>query len=327
MNILILGGTGFIGPHLVRHALDRGHTLTLFNRGRTNTHLFPNVEKLVGDRNGDVAALEGRRWDAVVDNSGYTPNAVRLTADVLRETPQYLFTSTRLVYRDFTGEDMNEDHPVGPVTPESEWRGYGPNKVLCERIVQETFPNGYTIPRPPIVCGPEARDDRFLYDVDRIDDGGEVMACGDPTDPVQYVDVRDLVEFYVHTLENRIVGIFNVEAPAGLFTASHLYYGIRAVTSAAVSFTWVDWDFLLEHDVRPVRNVPFWQPPRGRYVNYSLMNNSRAIAAGMRFRPFAVTAGDTLAWHRARPSEEQAPLRSGIERDKERQVLEAWHRR
>jgi 2'-hydroxyisoflavone reductase len=137
MSILILGGTGFIGPHLVTHAMQRGHTVTLFNRGRTNTHLFPDVEKLVGDRNSDLSALEGRRWDAVIDNSGYTPQQVGMTVDLLKDNvDQYLFTSTRSVYTDFTQDVMDEDAPVGPKDiPESEWDGYGPNKVLAERAV------------------------------------------------------------------------------------------------------------------------------------------------------------------------------------------------
>ena len=192
LGILILGGTGFIGPHVVRHALARGHEITLFNRGRTNTHLFPEVEKLVGDRNDDVSALEGRRWDAVIDNSGYTPDQVRLTVDALKDaTAQYLFTSTRAVYTDYTAPVMNEDAPVGPMDlPESEWRGYGPNKVLAERVVEGGFGTRTLIVRPPVIVGPGDRSDRFTYWPDRIDAGGEVLVQGDPTDPVQFIDVR-----------------------------------------------------------------------------------------------------------------------------------------
>lgn len=327
LDILVLGGTGFIGPHLVRHARDRGHTLTLFNRGRTNTHLFPDVEKLVGDRNDDVEALRGRRWDAVIDNSGYTPDQVRLTAELLRDaTDQYLFTSTRGVYRDFTADDMTEDAPIGPDLPESQWQGYGPMKVLAERVASAVFGERCTIARPSIIVGPGDRSDRFTYWVDRIDDGGEVLATGDPLDPVQYIDVRDLSEFYVRLVEARAPGVFNAEGPEASQSAAELLYGIRAVTSTPVSFTWVSWDFLAENDVLPSRDLPFWQPPRGRYRNYGRMNNRAAIAAGLRFRPLAVTASETLAWHRTRPAAQQEHLRIGISRDREVRLLEAWKR-
>ena len=265
LSILILGGTGFIGPHVVRHALSRGHEITLFNRGRTNTHLFPEVEKLVGDRNNDVAALEGRRWDAVIDNSGYTPDQVRLSVDVLRDaTAQYLFTSTRAVYTDYTAPVMNEDAPVGPKElPESEWRGYGPNKVLAERVVEGGFGTRTLIVRPPVIVGPGDRSDRFTYWPDRIDAGGEVLVQGDPTDPVQFIDVRDLAEFYVHLLEQQTAGVFNSVGPGAPLSSAELVYGIRAITATPVSFTWVDWDFLAERGQMPQQQLAFWQPPRG----------------------------------------------------------------
>ena len=326
MNILILGGTGFIGPHLVQHALDRGHRITLFNRGRTNTHLFPEVEKLVGDRNDDLSALEGRRWDAVIDNSGYTPQQVRLSVDLLRNNcDQYLFTSTRAVYTDFTHDVMDEDAPVGPKDlPESEWEGYGPNKVLAERIVQDAFGARTLIARPPVIVGPGDRTDRFTYWVDRIDDGGDILVQGDPTDPIQFVDVRDLSEFYVHLLEQSIAGIFNTEGPGSALNTAGLIHGIKAVTSTPSTFTWVDWDFLIEAGETPQQSLPFWQPPRGRYLNYGRMVNTRAIDSGMTFRPLAVIAKDTLDWHRSRATEQQETLRVGMSREREAELLRSW---
>ncbi|MGI9261818.1 MAG: NAD-dependent epimerase/dehydratase family protein, partial [Woeseiaceae bacterium] len=180
LSILVLGGTGFIGPHFVSHAMQRGHRISLFNRGRTNTHLFPDAEKLVGDRNSDLTALEGRQWDAVLDNSGYTPNQVQQSVDLLKDAcDQYLFTSTRAVYTDFTAAVMDEDAPVGPKDlPESEWSGYGPDKVLAERIVQDGFGARTLITRPPVIVGPGDRTDRFTYWVDRLDDGGDVLVQG-----------------------------------------------------------------------------------------------------------------------------------------------------
>jgi len=326
LRILVLGGTGFIGPHLVRHALERGHELTLFNRGRTNAELFPDVEKLVGDRNNDLTALEGRRWDAVIDNSGYTPQQVKLSVDLLKGAcDQYLFTSTRSVYTEFTAEVMDEDAPVGPThLPESEWDGYGPNKVLAERVVQETFGARTLITRPPIIVGPGDRTDRFTYWVDRIDDGGDILVQGDPDDPVQFVDVRDLAEFYVHLLENSVTGIYNTEGPGSPLSAAGLVYGIKAVTSTPSVFHWVDWDFLIAAGEVPQDTLPFWQPPRGRYLNYGHMDNSRAIAKGLRFRPLAVTARETLDWHRTRDAAAQEQLRTGLSREREAELLSRW---
>ena len=224
LDILVLGGTGFIGPHVVSYAMDRGHRITLFNRGRTNTHLFPEAEKLVGDRNTDLTALEGKRWDAVIDNSGYTPDQVELSVQLLKDSVgQYLFTSTRAVYRDFTADVMDEDAPLGPANvPEEQWEGYGPLKVLAERAVEAGFGDRAVIVRPPIIVGPGDRTDRFTYWVDRIDDGGEIMAWGDPDDPVQFVDVRDLAEFFVHLLEQETPGVFNAEGPEASLSSGEL---------------------------------------------------------------------------------------------------------
>ena len=326
MTILILGGTGFIGPHVVRHALARGHQITLFNRGRTNTHLFPEVEKLVGDRNSDLTALEGRRWDAVIDNSGYTPHQVGLSVDLLKDaTDQYLFTSTRAVYTDFTADVMDEDAPIGPRDlPESEWTAYGPAKVLAERAVGEGFGARTLIVRPPVIVGPGDRSDRFTYWPDRIDAGGEVLVQGDPTDPVQFIDVRDLSEFYIHLLEQQ--------------TAGHLQQR-RARSAPVVRRTRVrdprhHGDTRLFHlgrlglpcRARPdaQRQLPFWQPPSGNYLNYGRIDSSRGIAAGLTFRPLAVIAQDTLEWHRSREAGGEFQLRTGLDRATEARLLAEW---
>ena len=327
LEILVLGGTGFIGPHLVNYARERGHKLTLFNRGRTNSDLFPNVEKLVGDRDNDLSALQGRKWDAVIDNSGYTPQQVQLSVDLLKNAcDQYLFTSTRSVYEEFTAAVMDEDAPVGPRNlPESEWQGYGPMKVLAERIVMEAFGARTLITRPPVIVGPGDRSDRFTYWVDRIDDGGDILVQGEMTDPIQFVDVRDLAEFYVHLLESQTSGVFNTEGPGSPLNTAGLVYGIKAITATPSTFHWVDWDFLIGEGEVPQESLTFWQPPRGRYLNYGHMVNRRAISAGMTFRPLAVTATDTLAWHRARPAQEQDSLRAGLAREREAELLRLWN--
>lgn len=325
-SILILGGTGFIGPHLVTFAMERGHTVTLFNRGRTNTHLFPELEKLVGDRNDNLSALEGRQWDAVIDNSGYTPQQVGMSVKLLKDAcDQYLFTSTRSVYTDFTQAVMDENAPVGPKDlPESEWDGYGPNKVLAERAVQAGFGPRTLITRPPVIVGPGDRSDRFTYWVDRIDDGGDILVQGVPTDPLQFIDVRDLSEFYIHLLENSITGIYNTEGPGSALNTAGLVHGIKAITSTPSTFHWVDWDFLFAEGEVPQRSLAFWQPPRGRYLNYGLTDSRRAIAKGLKFRPLAVIAKDTLDWHRTRTAEQQQNLRAGLRRDREAELLRKW---
>ena len=329
LKILILGGTGFIGPHEINYARERGHTVTMFNRGKTAPDMFPDVERLIGDRNGQLDALKGRDWDAVIDNSGYTPDQVRLSVGLLAgSVDQYLFTSTRAVYTDFTADVMDEDAPVGPKDiPEDQWDGYGPNKVLAERIVQDGFGERTLIVRPPIIVGPGDRTDRFTYWVDRIDDGGDVMAWGDPDDPVQFIDVRDLSEFYVHLLEQQTRGIYNSEGPGSPLTSAELVYGIRSITSTPVRFTWVDWDFLIERGEVPQQSLPFWQPPRGRYLNYGRMDIRRAVDKGLTFRPLAVTARETLDWHRSRSQEQQANLRVGLDRAREAELLREWRER
>lgn len=326
LRILILGGTGFIGPHLVRAVLARGHTPVLFNRGRTEPQMFveqyAGLENLVGDRNGDISSLANGRWDAVIDDSGYTPDAVRATAELLRDAVgHYVFTSTRGVYRDFTPAHVDEDAPLGMRgVPDTEWTGYGPLKALAEREVQRVFDGRYTIARPSIITGPGDTTDRFTYWYVRVDRGGEVLAPGDPSDPVQYIDVRDLVDFYVHAVEQHVTGVFNALGPAAPLSSAAFLHGVRAITSAPVSFTWADWDFLDAHGIREGRELSSWRAPRGDNLNYGRVDNSRAIAAGMTFRPLAVTAGDTLAWWKSQP-EERRTMRAGIPADAERAAL------
>lgn len=195
LRLLILGGTGFIGPHMVQTALDRGHEVTIFNRGKSNPHLFPDIEKLVGDRDSDLESLKGRDWDAVIDNTGYVPRHVRDSADLLKgHVGRYLFTSTGSVY-DLSQDAIDEDSRLLDIPePESEEvnKYYGELKVLCEQAVQERYGDAATIVRPHIVAGPGDKSDRFTYWPVRIDQGGEMVCPGDPMNPVQYIDVRDL---------------------------------------------------------------------------------------------------------------------------------------
>jgi 2'-hydroxyisoflavone reductase len=332
LRILILSGTGFIGPHQVRYALARGHTVTLFNRGRTNPQLFPEVEKLRGDRDGDLEALKGRKWDAVIDNSATIPRWVRDSAQLLSGSAgQYLYISTLSVYRGFPDPGMHESSPVreldDPTVEEVNGRTYGGLKVLCEREAEAAFPGKATVIRPGLIVGPGDRTDRWTYWPVRIQRGGEVLAPGDPAFLVRYIDARDVSEWCVRMLERGDTGVYNAVGPRAHLSMAEMLYGIRAVTSVAVSFTWVTADFLAEHEVQAWSDMPAWLPPRDEYAGYGSISRDKAIAKGLTFRPLAVTASETLDWWRTLPESRTAEPRAGIDPEREKAVLAAWRAR
>ncbi len=338
LRMLILGGTGFIGPAQVEYAIARGHTVTLFNRGRTNPSLFPNVEKLVGDRNAPNGydALKGNReWDVVIDNPTTYPRWVRGAADALAgRTKHYMFVSTISVFSDYSKPRMAEDGPLHepgdptatamtPAGPAS----YGALKVRSEMDARERFGANVTVVRPGLIVGPGDLSDRFSYWPVRIEKGGEILSPGSPDDPTQYVDARDLGEWMIRLAENRVFGTFNATGPATPTNMAQMLYGIKAVTSSDARFTWVDADFLQANNVRGWSEMPVWQPARGGSLGFMQIDCSKAYAAGLTFRPLADTARDTLAWYHTRPADQQAQLRAGIAPDKEKTVLAAWHAR
>ncbi len=327
LRILILGGTGFIGPHQVRYALGRGHTLTLFNRGRTAPELFPDVEQLREYRaTGDLDALRRLEWDVVLDNASSNPRWTRESAQLLKgNAGQYVFISTQSVYTSRAETGIDETAPVGrPDLPREEWSGYGPNKVLCEEESERAFPGRTAIVRPSLIVGPRDGTDRWTYWVVRTHRGGNVAAPGTPGDPVQLIDARDLSEWTIRLCEGGTVGIFNAVGPGSPMISAEMLYGIRAVTSTPVSFTWIDVDFLEEMGIRPWSDMPAWMPHRGARAGFARMSKARAIAAGLTFRPLAVTAEDTLKWFLSQPPERQANLRSGMNPGKEERLLAAW---
>ncbi len=332
LRILILGGTGFIGPAQVRYALQRGHRITLFNRGRTNPTLFPEVERLQGDRNGDLEALKGREWDAVIDNPASLPRWVRQSAQLLKDAAQtYCFVSTISVYSDNSIVGMDESGPVGtldnPDTEEITGETYGPLKALCEKEAERAFPGRALIIRPGLIVGPGDPSDRFTYWPVRVDAGGEVLAPGEPADPVQLIDARDLGEWMIRMVEQQAAGTFNATGPVSRLSMAEMLYGIRAVTSAPVSFTWVPAEFLEEQQVQPWSHMPVWVPPRNGMEGFSTVNCSRAIARGLSFRPLAETARDTLEWFKGLPEERRSGLKAGLSREREAEVLARWHAR
>jgi 2'-hydroxyisoflavone reductase len=289
--------------------------------------MFPDIETLRGDRNGDLRSLEGRSWDCVIDNSGFEPEQVTLSATLLRNAvQQYIFVSTQSVYADRSIVDQDESGAIGRSgVPEQEWSGYGPLKARCEIALKEILPDRATIVRPAVIVGPGDASDRFTYWVQRVDRGGEVLAPGQPEDPTQFIDVRDLAEWMIRLAENRTFGTFNATGPGSPLTVAELLYGIRAVTTSAVSFTWTDAAFLAEQSVRPFSDLPLWMVPAGATAGFMRMSARRAQAAGLTYRPLATTAADTLAWWKTEPAERRdGELRAGLPARREAEVLAAW---
>ncbi len=330
MSILILGGTTFIGPHQVEYAMKRGHTVTLFNRGRTNPEMFPDVEKLRGDRNDDLEALKGRRWDAVIDNSASIPRWVRLSADLLKDSCDiYLYTSSLSAYAEFSKIGIVETDPLAtlddPTVEEITGATYGGLKALCEQEAEKAFPGRALVVRPGLIVGPLDPSDRFTYWPVRIDRGGEVMAPCYPMDPVEYVDARDLAGWYIRMLEKRETGVFNCLGPQSTLSIAELLYGIRGTVSNDISFTWMPADFLSEQEVYAWRHMTVWVPPRDGMEGFGMVSRQKAIEHGLTYRPLAVTARETLDWWNTLPGERRAEPRAGLSAEREREVLDAWH--
>ena len=337
LNILILGGTGFTGPEQVDYALARGHKVTLFNRNRTRPDMFKGqVDQLIGDLNNDVSALAGKKFDVVLDNPTTLPAWVRNVAQHLKgNVGHYIFISTLSVYRDNSRPGADETDgttpmPAGvdPYTLERENAGryYGAMKTFSEQEAERHYPGKVTVVRPGLIVGPLDRTDRFTYWPVRIDRGGEVLSPGTPDDPTQWIDSRDLAEWMIRLAENKVIGTYN--AVGDVRPMAELLYGCKAVTTAGAQFTWVPAEFLIAQGVRPWRHMPVWMPPVGETGGFMSRANRRAVEKGLTFRPLAVTAADTLAWHKTRPEAEQKATAegtiSGIPAAKEAEVLAAW---
>jgi len=329
MKILILGGTTFLGPATVETALESGHELTLFNRQKTNADLFPEVEKLKGDRNGDYDALSGRTWDAVIDTHAHLPRWVRLAGDALKDSVgQYVFVSTCSVYPLPWRGSVAEDAPVEelPDGVEEEPFGnekYGALKVLCERAAEERFPGRTTIARPGLIVGPGDPTDRFTYWPARIARGGEVLAPGKPDSEVQFIDVRDLGAFLVKCVEDGHAGVYNTVGFDGRLSMQEMLHGCKTAVNTDCSFTWVDEEFLAAQQVGAWMEMPLWIPTGDDEAGH--FDVSAAIAAGLTFRPPAETMRDTADWAATR-AEDHRP-RAGLSQGKEEAVLSAWHAR
>ena len=339
LRILILGGTGFTGPFQVNYALARGHKVTLFNRGKRPSPEWPGeVEQLHGDRNtGDLKSLEGREWDVCIDNPTSLPFWVRDAGKALKgKVGHYLFISTISVYADGANPGIDEDAPLARYAGKDAMAEtqetlradienlYGALKALSEAEARKQFGERVTIVRPGYIVGPRDETDRFTYWPHRIAQGGEVLVPGDGSDPVQIIDGRDLGEWMIRLAEAGTLGTFNAVGPDYRLSTDAMVHGCHAVTGGPISLTHVTPKFLEDNEVP----LPIWVPATGSpYSGYGQVSNARAIAAGLTIRPLATTVTDLLAWFRSLPAERQATLNAGITRERETELLKAWHAR
>ena len=331
MRILLLGGPKFLGRHLIEAALRRGHSLTLFNRGQTNPELFPQVEKLHGDRDGGLDALRGRRWDTVIDTCGYVPRIVSASAQLLAGAAEhYTFISSLSVYANFHTANMDESASLGKLADETveEITGetYGPLKALCEQAVEQAFPGHALLVRAGLIVGPNDSSDRFTYWPVRLARGGEVLAPGTPQYLTQFVDVRDLAEWVIHMAENRRAGAYNATGPYQPLPLGDLLEACHLVSGSDAFLSWVSEEFLLEQKVAPWSDLPLWIPESDPdSVGFSTTNCEKALAHGLRFRALDDTLRDTLAWAQTRPAD--WTWRAGLSPQREAELLSAWRER
>ncbi len=323
MRLLVLGGTRFVGRHLVEAALAAGHQVTIFNRGRSNPTLFPQAERLIGDRHGGLDPLEGRRWDVVLDVNGYLPRLVRASAELLaRAAERCVFVSTLAVYAD-ASPGRHEGSPLAtlqdPAIEEVTSQTYGALKVLCEQAVEASFPGRTLILRPGYIVGPFDYTDRFTYWVRRVGQGGEMLAPGEPDTPLQFIDARDLASFALRMIESMAVGAYNITGPQQPLTWGRFLQACKEVLQADTTFTWVDEAFLESHGVTE-EELPMW--PRAQYRGVMQTDIRKALAAGLSYRPLQDTIRDIWDWDRC-----QGVPKAGLSREGEVELLQAWHGR
>ena len=334
LRILILGGTGFTGPHQVRYALSRGHEVTIFNRGRQPQVWPGQVEELIGDRNtGDLKALEGHEWDVCIDNPTTLPFWVRDAGAVLkRKVKQYIFISTISVYAS-NAKPADESDPLqvyagpDPMAVKTSTNSlYGPLKAASEAEARRQFGDrAATVIRPGLIVGPGDETDRFTYWPVRLARGGEVLAPGDGTDPVQFIDARDLAEWTIRMAETRTTGTFNATGPAQALPMRRFLADVAAGVGASPKLTWVSTKFLGTENVSPWSDLPVWIPGQGETAGFARRDTSRAQKAGLTYRPLTLTAAETLAWFRQQPSERQAgKMRAGLTAEREAALLAKW---
>ncbi len=343
MKLLILGGTRFVGRHLVTAAIARGHEVTLFNRGRHSPDASADVETILGDRNCDLDKLRGHRWDAVVDTCGYLPRTVKASAEILSSSVDtYVFVSSLSAYADFSQAGIDENAPLATLTSEqlaaanaidpsgqasaaSYGKMYGGLKALCEQALSEVLPDRVLIIRPGLIVGPYDYTDRFTYWVERVARGGEVLAPGPADRHVQFIDARDLAEWTVNMAERKGAGVYNTNGLPNDLTMKRLLGECRTASNSDASLTWIGEDFLLNEKVAAWSELPLWMPEEAApdLKGFMFVSSSKAVAAGLTFRPLSTTIKDTLNWWETNCPDQA--LKAGLDRDKEHELLRKWH--
>jgi 2'-hydroxyisoflavone reductase len=345
MKLLIIGGTRFVGRHLVTAALARNHQVTLFNRGNHPSEVLANVETICGDRNNDLSKLRGRRWDAVIDTCGYLPRSVKAAAEVLSgSVDRYCFISSLSAYADVSAAGVDETAPLAKLTTEqleaanaidssgqtsavNYGKMYGGLKALCEQAAEEAMSGRVLIIRPGLIVGPYDYTDRFTYWVVRIARGGEVLAPGRPDQPVQFIDARDLSEWIVRMIERHATGVYNANGAPNELTMGRLLQECKKATDSDASFSWVSEDFLLQEKVAPWSDMPLWMPEEAapHMRGFMLINCDKAIGAGLTFRSLSDTIKETFNWWKT--NQVNGVLKAGLDPAKESSVLGQWHER
>jgi 2'-hydroxyisoflavone reductase len=324
-KILVIGGTIFVGRHIVQALLDRGHKVTLFNRGKENPDLFSEAEKLNGDRTKTMDALYGKAWDVVIDTSGYVPRVVQKSVEALKSACElYVYISTGAAYKDKTKFGITEDDEIAiprnfdaeEITDET----YGELKAGCERVVQSVFASRSLIIRPGICVGPHDPTDRFTYWTVRVAAGGRMIAPGDPHRRIQFIDARDLADFTVSMIERKSNGVYNANGPDYSLSVSQFLSECKFVSASDAEFVWVPDDRLLKSLDRWAE-LPLWIPENSAESGLSYRDNGRAIAAGLKFRPLRETIADTLKWWQKERL--GSNLKCGLSREREAQLLAA----
>ncbi len=329
MDILIIGGTRFLGRFLTQEGINRKHRMALFNRGKTNPRLFPEAEKLRGDRDGELEPLAGRKWDVVLDVCGYTPQVVEQSTKLLAgNVEKYLFISTMVVYDDLDKVGLKEEDKLASMDGEyAEWytsATYGPLKGDCERVVTKYYPKNHLIVRPGVIIGPKDNTDRFTYWVDRIADGGRYLAPGNPDDPVQVIDVRDLASWIYDLLEREDSGIYNATGPDYELTMGELFEKCREVSGSDAEPVWVDSDFLMEQGVKPWREIPLWRRGGRENAGFMRIDSTKAERAGLTHRPLRESIKDVLEFAKSRGDDYE--WTAGLDRNKEAKILVKWEK-
>lgn len=344
MKLLIIGGSRFLGRHLVTASLARDHEVTVFNRGQSSLEDHDGVETIRGDRNTDLAKLEDRRWDAVIDTCGLFPRPVAAAAQALSTSIDcYVFISSQSVYADVSAKGVAEDAPLKTLTDEQLQRAnelessgqtsaaalgdlYGGLKALCERAAEEVMPGRVLNIRPGLIVGPYDYTDRFTYWVARVAQGGEVLAPGRPHYAVQFIDARDFAEWIVNMIEKKEYGIYNANGLPGTLTMQDVLEAAKGASGSDAQFTWVDEKFLLDEKVAAWSEMPLWLPEEAapHLKGFMFVSTEHAVGAGLTIRPITQTISDTLTWYRTnRPA---GPLKAGIDRDRERELLQRFHK-